>query len=86
MYAYEAARFRGEPLSELEIRVLYLSAIGCSVSYIAQLMSYSQPSIKNYRQRICAKLEAKDITHAVYLACQKGLLDYNDNGKQSKVY
>lgn len=86
MYAYEAARYKGEPLSELEIKVLYLAATGMSVVYSAQALGYSVPSIKNYRQRVVAKLEARDITHAVFLATQKGIFDTNHDGKQPTLH
>jgi DNA-binding NarL/FixJ family response regulator len=56
------------PLSPKEWLCLELAACGNSAEETAKKLSLSTGTIKNYRERIRAKLDCKTIAHAVYKA------------------
>lgn len=61
-------------LSEREIDVLRLAAIGKSEQYIAATLSLSRNSIKTYLRRTCLKLGVTARGDAIRLAVQRGLI------------
>ena len=63
-----------EPLSEREIEVLRLVAVGNSNKQIGLQLSISEQTVKAHLKHIIAKLGANDRTHAVTLALERGIL------------
>jgi DNA-binding CsgD family transcriptional regulator len=62
------------PLTGTEFAVLRQAAHGDTYAVIAMRMGYTHKSVSKIALRLARKLGARNITHAVYLACQKGLL------------
>lgn len=62
-------------LTENELTVLQRAAQGETYAAIAQALGYAEKSINKMALRLNRKLGAANITHAVLLACQAGLLD-----------
>lgn len=69
-----AAHVGEDPLSEREIEVLRLVAVGNSNKEIGQHLSITEETAKTHMKRIIAKLGANDRTHAVTLALDRGVL------------
>jgi len=69
-----AAHLGEEPLSEREIEVLRLAAVGNSNKGIGVQLSITEQTVKAHMKRILAKLSANDRTHAVTLAMSRGIL------------
>lgn len=65
----------GLPLVEREIQVLKAFANGASYKEIAADLYLAHASVKNYAASAIKKLGARSQAHAVFLACQSGLLD-----------
>ena len=63
-----------ELLSEREIDVLQLVAIGRSNKIIGDELSISEETVKSHMKSILGKLAADDRTHAVTLAVKRGTL------------
>ena len=63
-----------ELLSEREIDVLQLVAIGRSNKIIGDELSISEETVKSHMKSILGKLAADDRTHAVTLAVKRGIL------------
>ncbi|MEU6925523.1 helix-turn-helix transcriptional regulator [Streptomyces sp. NPDC046631] len=62
-------------LTENELTVLQRAAQGETYAAIAQALGYAEKSVNKMGFRLIRKLGASNITHAVLLACQAGLLD-----------
>jgi len=69
-----AAHLGEEQLSEREIEVLKLVALGNSNREIAERLSITEHTTKAHMKRIVAKLGANDRTHAVTVALSRGAL------------
>ena len=69
-----AAHLGEDPLSEREIEVLRLVAVGNSNREIGERLSITEQTTKAHMKRIIAKLRANDRTHAVTLALDRGVL------------
>jgi DNA-binding CsgD family transcriptional regulator len=65
----------GLPLTERELAVLRHRAEGHSCIEIADLLGVATGTIRTRVQRILAKLDARDTTHAVAIALRIGVLD-----------
>jgi DNA-binding NarL/FixJ family response regulator len=70
-----AAHFGDDALSEREIQVLRLVAQGNSNKQVAADLGVSEDTIKAHMKNVCAKLNAKDRTHAVTTALRRGILE-----------
>ena len=65
----------GQALSEREISVLRLVAIGHANKKIAWELSISEDTVKAHMKSIFAKLDVADRTHAVTVATTRGIID-----------
>lgn len=61
-------------VTDREMQVLLAMAEGLPTDAIAMSMQVSPHTISSYRRALCTKLHARNATHAVSLAYQKGLL------------
>jgi DNA-binding NarL/FixJ family response regulator len=64
-----------EELTPREETILKLLTEGLTNAGIAQRLSLSEGTVKNYVSEVLSKLHANDRTHAVVLAIKRGLLD-----------
>lgn len=64
----------GNPLTDREIEVLQLSADGLSMPQIGEALHLSPETIKAYRKRTIAKLEARNGTHAVTIGLRRKII------------
>ena len=64
-----------EDLSEREVAVLRLVAIGKANKQIARDLGLSEETVKGYLKTIFAKLDVADRTHAVTVAARRGLIE-----------
>jgi DNA-binding NarL/FixJ family response regulator len=62
-------------LSESEIEVLKLVALGFSNKRIGEALSVPEETVKSRMKGILAKLAANDRTHAVMIALKRGIID-----------
>ncbi len=70
------ASYRGtETLSEREISVLRLVAVGEQNRSIGEALNVSEQTVKTRMRNILAKLNARDRTHAVTIAMRRGFID-----------
>ncbi len=69
-----AAHAADEPLTQREIEVLRLVAVGYPNKQVANQLSVSAETIKTHMKNIMDKLRAKDRTHAVTIALNRGFL------------
>ncbi|MBB3178793.1 response regulator transcription factor [Variovorax sp. Sphag1AA] len=75
--AQELARHAaGEQLSAREIEILELVAAGNSNKSIADKLSIAEGTVKSHIKNILAKLGARDRTHAVALASNRGITGF----------
>ena len=65
----------GKALTERELEVLQLGADGLSLQEIGDHLFLSIETIKGYRKRVIAKLEARNGIHATAIAIRRGLID-----------
>jgi len=65
----------GPSLTANEIAVLTAAAEGATYAVIAQQLGFHEKSVNSLAHRLARKLGALNITHAVFLACQAGILD-----------
>lgn len=63
-----------DSLSEREVAVLAAAAAGLSNKCIGQQLSISEQTVKAHMKSILSKLEARDRTHAVTIALQRGII------------
>ena len=74
--ARNLATYRGsETLSPREISVLRLVAAGQQNRNIGVALNVSEQTVKTRMRNILAKLDARDRTHAVTIAMQRGFID-----------
>jgi DNA-binding CsgD family transcriptional regulator len=66
-------RLAGKELSTPELLVLYAAARGFSADETAELLVKSRHTIIAQRRSLQAKLEARNLAHAVALAYERGL-------------
>ena len=64
-----------DALSDREIGVLRLAAMGNSNKLIASELNVSEATVKGHMKSILSKLNASDRTHAVTIAMKRGFLD-----------
>ncbi|QWA26811.1 LuxR C-terminal-related transcriptional regulator [Streptomyces osmaniensis] len=62
-------------LTDIEYGVLEGRANGLNATAIAARLQYSYRAIEDAATRTVRKLGARDMAHAVFLACHAGLLD-----------
>lgn len=70
-----AAHAAQESLSEREIAILRLVAVGKANKEIGRQLSLSEDTIKSHLKSAFAKLDVADRTHAVTVAARRGLID-----------
>lgn len=61
-------------LTHTELTVLYWTARGKTIEEIALILNLSFHTISDYRRKVIEKLDANNITHAVYLAFTQRLI------------
>lgn len=66
-----------ERLSEREVGVLRLVANGHANKVIGARLAITEETVKSHVKNILAKLGARDRTHAVRLAIERGILDWD---------
>lgn len=64
-----------DSLSEREIAVLRLVAVGKANKEVARALSLSEETVKAHLKSIFAKLDVADRTHAVTLAARRGIIE-----------
>jgi len=64
-----------ENLSEREVGVLRLVAVGKANKEIAHALSLSEETVKAHLKNIFAKLDVADRTHAVTVAARRGIIE-----------
>ena len=64
-----------DALTDREIEVLKLVAIGCSNKVVAQRLCIAEDTVKGHVRNILSKLGANDRTHAVTIALRRGFFD-----------
>jgi DNA-binding CsgD family transcriptional regulator len=67
-------RLAGKELSQPELLVLSAAARGLSAEETAELLVKSRHTVIAQRRSLQAKLEARNLAHAVALAYERGLL------------
>jgi DNA-binding NarL/FixJ family response regulator len=77
--AAELAEHAGEEdLSPRELEVLGLIARGNANKEIAARLSITEETVKSHVRRILDKLRANDRTHAVTIALERGIIDFQN--------
>lgn len=71
-----------EPLSDREVTILRLVAIGKSNKQVAAELGLSEETVKAYLKTIFAKLDVADRTHAVTVAARRGIIDLMNLGSR----
>lgn len=64
----------GQNITKREVDVLKLAARGNSNALIAEALGISSETVKGYMSSILLKLQARDRTHAVMIALERGIL------------
>jgi len=64
-----------EALSQREVAVLQLAALGNANKRIAHALGLSEETVKTHMKSILAKLRVTDRTHAVAVAARRGILE-----------
>lgn len=64
-----------DPLSEREVAVLQLVAVGKANKQIAWALGVSDETVKAHLKAIFTKLDVADRTHAVTVAARRGIID-----------
>lgn len=64
----------GAALTRRELEVLGAAADGLTYVETSIRLGIGETTVKHYSQTLRAKLGAHTITHAVFIACRKGLL------------
>jgi two-component system response regulator DesR len=72
--AYAALGLAPGPLTERETEVLRLTAAGCSPREVAQSLSLSYGTVRNYLATVVAKVGARNRVDAIRIAKQSGWL------------
>jgi DNA-binding NarL/FixJ family response regulator len=76
-----AEQMHTEALSPREIEVLRLAAVGNTNQKIGDQLGLSEGTIKTHMKNVMAKMQAKDRTHAVLLAIQRGIISMGAGGR-----
>lgn len=61
-------------MSPRELQVIQLSAKGLNAKQMARELGLSEETIKTHRKLAIARLDAKNIVHAVAIAYKRGML------------
>lgn len=61
-------------MSPRELQVIQLSAKGLNAKQMARELGLSEETIKTHRKLAIARLDAKNIVHAVAIAYERGML------------
>jgi DNA-binding NarL/FixJ family response regulator len=64
-----------DPLSEREVAVLQLVAVGKANKQVAWELGVSEETVKAHLKAIFSKLDVADRTHAVTVAARRGIID-----------
>lgn len=62
-------------LTNREVEVITYSAHGCTAKDIARLTGLEYRTVEAYMSNIRKKLHAKNIAHAVFIACHENVLN-----------
>lgn len=73
--AMEIAEHLTDALTEREIEVLRLVALGNANKRIADHLCISEETVRSHMRNILSKLGANDRTHAVTIALKRGIID-----------
>ena len=73
-----AESFTRQMLTPTQLKVLAIIAAGLSNKAIAKQLSTSEGTVKSHVKAIFSKLQAKNRTHAVAIARQRGLVEHAD--------
>ena len=69
-----AQRFEPDDLTDREIEILRLVAAGNSNRLVGARLSITEETVKSHMKSVISKLRARDRTHAVQIAMQRGFL------------
>lgn len=69
-----AQRFEVDDLTEREIEILHLVAKGNSNKIVGDCLSITEETVKSHMKNLLSKLSAKDRTHAVQIAMERGFI------------
>ena len=69
-----AQRYDVDDLTDREIEVLRLVAAGNSNKLVGDHLSITEETVKSHMKNVISKLRARDRTHAVQIAMQRGFL------------
>jgi DNA-binding CsgD family transcriptional regulator len=72
--SYSAPVASGLSLAPLELDALRAAATGMTVEETCQLLHYSASTVKDWRRSLIDKLGARNITQAVSVAHERGVL------------
>lgn len=61
-------------MSPRELHVLYLASKGMSAKQMARALGISEETVKTHRKHAIARMDAKNIVHAVAIAYERGML------------
>ncbi|WP_027338815.1 LuxR C-terminal-related transcriptional regulator [Halonatronum saccharophilum] len=64
-----------EYLTQAEKEVAVLSAKGYKIKEISNKLNFSEPAVKYYRKKLCKKLKAKNIIHAIAIGIKNGYIE-----------
>jgi DNA-binding NarL/FixJ family response regulator len=64
-----------DPLTDREIAILSLAASGNSNKATGAMLDITEETVKGHMKSIFSKLGARDRTHAVTIAIQRGLIE-----------
>jgi DNA-binding NarL/FixJ family response regulator len=73
-----------EPLSDREVTILRLVAIGKSNKQVAGELGLSEETVKAYLKTVFAKLDVADRTHAVTVAARRGIIELVNLGSRAR--
>jgi DNA-binding CsgD family transcriptional regulator len=72
--SYSAPVASGLPLAPLELDTLRAAATGMTVEETGQVLHYAPGTVKDWRRSLIDKLGARNITQAVNVAHERGVL------------
>lgn len=73
-YISKQGQHRFTQLSVGQFGVLYYASLGLSIADTSRMMYLTDETIKSYRKKILRKLAARNITHAVAIAKDMGII------------
>jgi DNA-binding NarL/FixJ family response regulator len=82
---YREARRPMKKLTRRELELLTLTALGQNRSEIATSLKLSEETVKEYLERACRRLEAKNKTNATIIAFALGLIAPYGNTSRTKA-